>query len=119
MINLIHNFTETEKQALKIWQDNGLNILNKIDCKCYVINWNNKGEYNYISCFGKSNRNDYFEKDKTFDLVVPRRIIRYYQYYLMETMEQVGVWYVGEKQANGDIEFLWSFNSLEDAFDSL
>lgn len=119
MTDLISIFTNTEKKVLEIWKDKELKVLSEINCKCFIINWENKGKYNYEICFGKSNNNDYFEKNKTFDIAIPRRIIKYYQYYLMETMEQLGIWFTGEKQVNGNLEFLWQFDSLEKAFDSL
>lgn len=115
MIELSNEFTDEEKKIINKWKDSKLLILKKLNKKCYLLNVN--GDLTYEECFGKVNE-EYFNCQRYY-LAQPRRVIKYYNYYLLENKDKNGEWYVGEKQKNGNIEFSKCSETLEDAFSSL
>lgn len=115
MQKLNTEFTKEEKEVISKWGDPKLIILSEISNKCYLLN--EYGDLTYEECFGETN-DSYFNIQHYF-LARPRRIIKFYSYYLLENRNEIGEWYVGEKQKNGAIEFYKCSESLKEAFDSL
>jgi len=115
-MNKLHKeFTEAEKKVINLWNDSNLFILDQIAEDCYLMNAN--GNLSYEECFGAVSNT--FYKNLRYNLALPRKVIKYYTYYLLENINEEGEWYVGEKQNNGNIEFTKCCESLEDAFNSL
>ena len=115
MIELNQEFTEEEKNVINLWKDEKLEVLDKIDNICHLLN--DFGNLTYEECFGKTHI-EYFNTQRYF-LANPKRIIRFYNYYLLENKGEDGEWYIGEKRPNGNIEFLKCSETLSNAFDSL
>lgn len=114
-MNLVNCFTLEEQAIINIWKDSKLKILKEFEQKCYLLN--NNGKLTYEECFGKYS-NSFFNNQR-YNLAKPRRIIKYYHYYLLENYLEENEWYVGEIQKNGNIEFYKCCESLKGAFDSL
>lgn len=51
--------------------------------------------------------------------MIPYRIIKFYQYYLMNTKDEVESWYRGSKDNCGNWEYDCVSDSLEEAFECL
>ena len=54
-----------------------------------------------------------------FEKANPDRIIKFYNYYLLETLEEKGEWYIGKQDKNGNLEFDAFGGDLENALCSL
>jgi hypothetical protein len=52
-------------------------------------------------------------------LAEPRKMIKHFQYYLLENSKEENTWYVGEQVGNDAIEFYKCCETLEDALSSL
>lgn len=115
LIKLNQEFTKEEERIINIWNDEKLEVLDKIENICYLLN--SFGDLTYEECFGKT-QGEYFNNQKYF-LAKPRRVIKYYNYYLLENKGEEGKWYIGEMQLNGNIEFFKCSETLSEAFDSL
>lgn len=115
MQKLNTEFTKEEEEMISKWKDPKLIILNEIYNNCYLIN--EYGNLSYEECIGKTS-DSYFNTQHYF-LAQPRRMIKFYSYYLLEDENEIGEWYVGEKQKNGEIEFYKCSENLMEAFDSL
>ena len=61
---------------------------------------------------------DFFAQQK-YEKVMPYRIIKFYQYYLMNTEKDKTVWYRGHKDVGGNWEYDCVSDSLEEAFETL
>lgn len=115
MNKLITNFTEKEQSVIELWKDPKLIILNEFQEKAYLLN--SYGDLKYEECFGKIS-DEYFKQQRYY-LAKPRRVVKFYQYYLLENEGEEGEWYIGERQLNGSIEFFKCCESLNAAFESL
>ncbi len=90
-------------------------ILDKFVYECFILREN--GEYYYNDCFTKID-NEYFMKWR-FKKANPNRIIKFYHYYLMETLDNKGEWYIGKQDENGNLEFDSLGGDLENTLCSL
>lgn len=115
MVELVTSLAEEEQRIIDQWKDKNLIIMESIDFVCYVLS--GKGEMEYESCFGETTKA--FEKKQRYKLAIPQKVIKYYQYYLLETQDEIGQWYVGGMQKNGNVEFYKCCENLEYAFESL
>ena len=115
MVNLNIDFNDDEKYVLQRFGGKDFEILSMIEGESYILKEN--GDYFYNDCF-KLTDNDYFMKQK-YEKVTPYRIIKFYNYYLTETVEEEGVWYKGRKDVNGNWEYECYCDSLQEAFESL
>jgi len=113
-MKLSNEYTMEEKEILTIWKDSNLMILDSINVNCYILSY--RGNLSYYECFGETESK--IEKSQKYVIANPSKVIRFYNYYLLEDKGKLGQWYVGEK--NGDaIEFYKCCENLEYAFDSL
>lgn len=115
MVNLNIKFSDEEKSILQRFGGNYYEILSLIDGESYILN--EYGDYSYNDCF-KPTDNTYFMKQK-YEKAVPYRVIKFSSYYLMETIDERGVWYKGRKDAIGNWEYECYSDSLQEAFESL
>ena len=60
-----------------------------------------------------------FEERQRYVLAEPRKMIKHFQYYLLENSKEENTWYVGEQVGNDAIEFYKCCETLEDALSSL
>lgn len=84
-----------------------------ISGKCYALDEN--GSFTYNDCFTFTN-NKYFSK-QMYSEVMPYRMIHFYGFYLMQTLEEG--WFRGRKDHNGNYEFDCMADSLEEILESL
>ena len=115
MIQLSTYFSDEETKILSKYTGNNFEALSCIEGVTYVLS--EKGEYCYNDCF-KPTDNDYFAQQK-YEKVTPYRIIKFYQFYLMNTKEEINSWYRGRKDCNGNWEYDCVSDSLEEAFECL
>lgn len=115
MRELITEYNEIEQKVIDNWKCSKLVVLDKIECECYLLSL--KGEFEYEDCFGRTSVS--LEIKEKYRLANPRRMIKFYYYYLLENESEEGEWYVGEMRKNGNIEFYKCCETLEWAFDSL
>ena len=115
MIQLSTNLSDEEKVVLSKCAGSKFELLSHIEGDSYVLC--EKGEYCYNDCFDITNI-DFFAQQK-YEKVTPYRIIKFYQYYLMNTKEDVDSWYRGRKDSSGNWEYDCVSDSLEEAFESL
>ena len=115
MIQLSTCFSDEETNVLSKYTGNNFEVLSYIEGVTYVLSEN--GEYCYNDCFDATD-NDYFAQQK-YEKVIPYRIIKFYQYYLMNTKEELNSWYRGRKDSNGNWEYDCVSDSLEEAFECL
>ena len=115
MIILNTHFSDEEKRILLQYAGDSYEILTKIEGDSYILSEN--GNYRYNECFCPTD-NDFFAKQR-YEKTIPYRIIKFYQYYLMNVEEKKDVWYRGHKDINGNWEYECYSDSLEEAFESL
>lgn len=115
MTELTTKLDENEQEVVDKWEDSNLLIFERIECKCYLLSV--KGKYGYEECFGKTTSE--IEKKQKYNLARPKKVIKYYNYYLLENQDEDGEWYIGEMQSNGNIEFYKCCSNLDYAFQSL
>lgn len=109
-------FSEEEKRTLYKWGGNSYEILSHIEGESYVLN-NLEGKYGYNECFSPTNKKMF--ACQKYEKVTPYRIIRFYDFYLMDTVEEKNIWYRGRKDVNGNWEYMCYSDSLEEAFSFL
>lgn len=90
-------------------------MLSQVEGDCYVLS--ERGEYCYNECFDVIDIE--FFKQQKYEKVMPYRIIKFYQYYLMNLKEEVDSWYRGRKDNSGNWEYDCVADSLEEAFECL
>ena len=115
MIYLSTKFSVKENVVLQKYAGSEFELLTKIEGDSYVLS--ESGEYSYNDCF-ETTEIEFFAQQK-YERVVPYRIIKFYQYYLMNTQEDVDVWYRGRRDRNGNWEYSCFSDSLEEAFECL
>lgn len=89
---------------------NGYEVMKNINEVCYVLDAN--GDYLYNECFVPTEI-EMFQKQK-YQLVTPRNIIKYYNFYLMKCSEEPDVWFRGIQNANGNYEFDCYADNIDD-----
>ena len=115
MILLNTYLSDEEKVVLSRYAGHKFELLSQIEGESYVLS--EKGEYGYNDCFDRTNI-EFFAQQK-YDKVTPYRIIKFYQYYLMNTKEEVDSWYRGRMDSSGNWEYDCVSDSLEEAFECL
>ena len=115
MIQLSTYFSEEEKEILLKCAGSAFEILSHIEGDSYVLS--EKGKYCYNECFDITDKE--FFKHQKYEKVIPYRIIKFYQYYLMNIREEVDSWYRGRKDSNGNWEYDCVSDGLEEAFECL
>lgn len=116
MIMLSTLFSEEEKRTLYKWAGNSYEILSHIEGESYILN-NLEGKYGYNECFKPTNKKMF--ASQKYEKITPYRIIRFYDFYLMDTVEEKNIWYRGRKDENGNWEYMCYSDSLEEAFSFL
>ena len=106
---------EIEQAVVDFWKDDKLSVLEEMQDKCYLLSM--KGNLSYSDCFGEPAGD--VERNQKYILAAPNKVIKYYNYYLLEDKTMPGEWHVGEKHNNGCIEFYRCCESLEYAFQTL
>ena len=91
-------------------------ILDEIDLKCFLLNFH--GNLCFTECFNIIPKSK-FEERQRYVLAEPRKMIKHFQYYLLENSKEENTWYVGEQVGNDAIEFYKCCETLEDALSSL
>lgn len=115
MNNLNINFSDEEMRILQRFGGKYYEILSAIEGDSYILTDN--GDYFYNDCFEPMD-NDYFMNQK-YEKAIPNRVVKFSNYYLMETIEEKEIWYKGRKDRNGNWEYECYCNSLKEAFESL
>lgn len=108
-------YTKNEMKILRERLGTNHEILLNVDNMCYVLDVN--GKYSYNECFTPT-ENDFFKRQR-YQLIEPKKIIKFYNYYIMCSDEETGVWFRGQKNNNGNYEFDCCADSLEEIIDSL
>lgn len=108
-------YSNEEKEIITLCSGGKFEILESIEKECYILNA--YGKILYQDCFGETK--DEYIRHQRYNIAKPRRIIKFYQYYLMEDESNIGEWFVGTKQNNGALEFLSCCEDLQYAFESL
>lgn len=101
MYKLNKTFSDDEKMIITKGLGKNYSILNQIESECFILC--KKGEYFYNDCFSPENR-EFFMRQQ-YRKANPNRIIRFYHYFLMDTIEVRGDWYRGRQDENGNFEF--------------
>ena len=115
MIQLCTFFSDEEKEVLLQYAGRAYEVLSYIDGDSYVLS--EKDEYLYNECFHVTDI-DFFAQQK-YEKVMPYRIIKFYQYYLMNIEEVKTAWYRGRKDVGGNWEYDCVSDSLEEALETL
>lgn len=115
MIKLSTDFSDEEREILRKCAGNSYEVLLSVDGDSYVLS--EKGSYLYNDCF-MSIDIDFFAQQR-YEKVIPYRIIKFYQYYLMDTEGEKDIWYRGHRDDSGNWEYTCYSDSLEEAFESL
>ena len=115
MIQLNTHFSEYEKEILFNYAGSAFEILPYVEGDSYILS--EGGEYGYNECFGITDI-DAFARQR-YEKVIPYRVIKFYQFYLMNTEEDAGHWYRGRKDYSGNWEYDCVTDNLEEAFESL
>lgn len=108
-------YTNEEKEIITLCSGDKFEILESIEEEGYILNA--YGKILYQDCFGETKEECF--RNQRYNIAKPRRIIKFYQYYLMEDQNNIGEWFVGTKQNNGALEFLYCCEGLQYAFESL
>lgn len=115
MYSLNSNFNEEEKKILNEYAGNNYYLLSSIDEECYILS--EDGEYYYNDCFNNSDNK--FLKNQKYEKAIPNRIIKFYEYYIMEAYGEPNIWYRGRRNGNKNYEFDCFCNNLQEVFDSI
>ena len=115
MIKLNTIFSPEEKNILLQCAGNAYEVLSCVEGESYLLS--EKGDYLYNECFSPTDI-DFFAKQR-YQKVIPYRIIKFYQYYLMNIENEKEIWYRGRKDSSGNWEYECYSDSLEEAFESL
>ncbi len=115
MIQLSTYFSDKEKGILSKCAGNAFEVLSHVEGDSYVLC--ERGEYCYNECFASTDI-EFFAQQK-YEKIIPYRIIKFYQYYLMNMKEEADSWYRGRKDNSGNWEYVCVSDSLEEAFESL
>jgi len=116
MIALNTLFSEEEKSTLYKWAGDRYEILSYIEGESYILN-NVQGTYRYNECFKPTDKKMFVSQK--YEKAVPYRIVRFNDFYLMNTKDEKNIWYRGRKDANGNWEYICYSDSLEEAFSVL
>lgn len=87
-----------------------------VEGESYILN-NLRGTYLYNECFTPTEK-EFFARQK-YEKVIPYRIVKFYDFYLMNIKEERNIWYRGRKDDNGNWEYICYSDSLEEAFSFL
>lgn len=107
--------TKNEIQIFNELLGNDYIVVSQINGKCFALSEN--GSYYYNDCFEKTNE-PFFMKQK-YELLTPVKMIKFYGFYIMEPKEDIGVWYRGVLNSNGNYEFDCCADSIEEIVYSL
>lgn len=116
MIKLDTSFSEKEKNVLHIWGGDKCEILSSVEGESYILN-SSRGTYLYNECFAPTEK-EFFARQK-YEKVIPYRIVKFCQFYLMNIKEEKNIWYRGRQDNNGNWEYICYSDSLEEAFEGL
>ena len=115
MIKLSTFFSNEEKDTLLKCAGSAYEVLSSIEGESFVLN--DEGQFSYNECFSRTDI-DFFAQQK-YDKVIPYRVIRFYNYYLMNTEDEKNIWYRGRKDKGGNWEYECFSDSLQEAFECL
>lgn len=115
MILLNTELSDREKVILTRCAGDKFELLSQIEGDSYVLCEN--GKYGYNDCFDRTNI-EFFAQQR-YEKVTPYRIIKFYQYYLMNIKADVDSWYRGRMDSSGNWEYDCVSDSLEEAFECL
>ena len=115
MYKLNTDLSNEDKRILTEYTNNDYEILPYIEGESFVLN--DYGDYLYNECFEKTEIEFFAKKKKK--KIIPYTIIKFYNFYLMNTEKERNIWYRGRKDTNGNIEYDCYVESLEEAFMSL
>lgn len=113
--NLSCNFTKLELDIIEKFCGKDYKIVDKLEGNHFILNM--KGNLYYNDCF-KETKNDFLANRK-YEHANPNRIIKFYHYYIMETKNEIGLWYRGTELESMKFEYDICGESLEEIFDSL
>lgn len=115
MIKLNTSFTDEEKDMLLRCAGKWYEILTEVDGEHYVMN--SCGEFQGNEIFEPTD--DEFWAKQRYRKLMPYRMIKFFHFYLLNTIDDENVWYRGYQTNNGNWEYDCYADSLEDMFDSL
>lgn len=131
MYNLNYNFSEKENAILnQIKKDNNIKVLDKFEDECYLFlykksntdssidRYDNKKLYPFEKCFGNYSEH-YNNKKYEYYHCVPKHIIKYYNFYAVETLDFPGEWYRADEKKNHNLMLTTWYDSLQDWMDRI
>ncbi len=114
MIRLTTKFIDSELQVLNELLGT-YEILTFVEGKFFALS--EYGENSYFDCF-ECIEDDFFMQQK-YELMKPKKVIKFYQYYIVETEEEPGIWYRGILRENGNYELDCCGDTLQEIIWSL
>ena len=109
-------FSEEEKNTLLEHAGHigeGYIILDKFEYECFILC--TTGEYYFNDCFEKTDNENWMKL--RYDKAKPHRIIKFYDYYFVETLEEKGKWWRATQDKNGNLELTAYSENLGEAFE--
>lgn len=124
-------FSENNVKLLKTFEnDLKIKILTEADFECYILlgkiknndtttyRYDPKKLYQFAHCFGDY-KYYYNSEEYEYYHCVPKHIISFYQFYLVETADFPGEWYRAEPERNGNLMLTVYDDTLEEAINNL
>ena len=111
-------FSQREKNILLRYVGyigEGYTILDKFEYECCILC--TKGKYYFNDCCEKTDNENWMKL--RYEKAKPHRIIKFYHYYFVETLEEKGEWYRGTQDKNGNLELTTNCGDLKSAFESV
>lgn len=112
---LSKDFTVEEEVTIKKYCGDNYIVLASIEGEHYILN--KDGQLSYKECF-KTTSNNYLSIQK-YEKANPIRLIKFFQFYIMENNNEKGIWYRGKNVEIGKYEYDIYGDSLEEIFESL
>lgn len=116
LYKLEQKFSEEEKKILRNFSHDNVFILRYITNKCYAEAFKGEGKFKAYECFGDK----YVYDKKTYNLLIPNKIVVHRHRYLVEDKEEKGIWHDCIMVENGSLCNLYGpCYNLSDAIDMM
>ncbi len=115
MIKLNTTYSSLEIEELTRCLGKDFQILEKIENDCYVLT--EGGRYSYNECFLHTD-NEYLRKQK-YEKIIPNRMFEVYNFIIMDSISEPGLWFRGKRHLNGNFEFECYTENLIDMIEVL
>jgi len=114
-LDLCVDYTVEEKEILKDYAGNDYEVMTHIEGDSFVLCVS--GELSYEQCFGATD--NAYSNRQHYEKVIPYRMLRVFSYYLMNTKDDLNIWYRGSKNQSGNWEYECCSDSLKEAIEFL